>query len=200
MPARRRPSRKSTSRSEPSSRSEPPDTTLPGRMGRLRALRPGSCCGANFSGPQFPPIGSRLRTLRVFSRALTPMTARSLSLLLTLGLLLPQASVCMGFDMSEAGCSPQSCCCDDQSSAGESGHAVVIATPDGGDCACVLSQPVSSGKVTLTTSPTTVQFPAVPVEAGQFTTLSTASAVLSSPTRTVVAGRPLRVTHGVRLL
>jgi len=199
MPARRRPSRESTSRSGPSSRSDPADTTLPGRMGRLRALRPGNWCGADFSGPQFRPIGSRMRALPVFSRALTSMTARSLSLLLALGLLLPQAPVCMAFDLSEAECSTRSCCCDDQNSAGESGHAV-IATPDGSDCSCAPSRPASFGKVTLTTSPTIVQLLAMPVEAGQVTTPSTAAAVLSPSTRTGVPRRPLRVTHGVRLL
>ncbi|MFT7464283.1 MAG: hypothetical protein ACI9EF_002633 [Pseudohongiellaceae bacterium] len=70
------------------------------------------------------------------------MPERFVSLLLVLGLLLPQWSLCTGRDVSETGCTTRSdCCCGETAPAPESGPTVAAEFPGFGGCPCFAETP-----------------------------------------------------------
>jgi hypothetical protein len=130
------------------------------------------------------------------------MTHRPISLLLILGLLVPQAPLCMAFDVSELECSTSSCCCDVPGSGSESDLTNEIVASGSGDCSCELSEPGPApvGSITLAAATSTAQWLADPTELDQVAELTAVSVTLSSGARAHVPRRPLRITHGVRLI
>jgi len=132
------------------------------------------------------------------------MIERAFSLLLILGLLLPQTPLCLGLELS-GGCETgTSCCCAEPEVAPQPGPTFTSAMPGSGSCPCEVSAPQTFDSQVRASSASEVAAPLLafdlqepsPVALVDWSSVQTIDADPHADVRT----RPLRVTAGVRLI